>query len=37
VQKNQVALETLLDYAVEQGLTERRLDINEIFAPSTLD
>ncbi len=37
VQKNQVALETLLDYAVEQGLTERRLDIKEIFAPSTLD
>lgn len=37
VSKNQVVLETLLDYAVEQGLTERRLDIKEIFAPSTLD
>jgi 4,5-dihydroxyphthalate decarboxylase len=36
VEKNRVALETLLDYALEQGLTERRLDIREIFAPSTL-
>jgi len=30
-------LETLLDYAFEQGLTERRLDIKEIFAPGTMD
>jgi 4,5-dihydroxyphthalate decarboxylase len=37
IQKNRVVLETLLDYAVEQGLTERRLDIKEIFAPGTLD
>jgi hypothetical protein len=37
VQKNQVVLQTLLNSAVEQGLTERRLDIKEIFAPSTLD
>jgi 4,5-dihydroxyphthalate decarboxylase len=37
VEKNEIALETLLDYAVEQGLTERRLDIKEIFAPGTLD
>lgn len=35
IDKNQVVLETLLDYAAEQGLTERRLDIKEIFAPST--
>jgi hypothetical protein len=28
-------LETLLDYAFEQRLTERRLDIQEIFAPGT--
>lgn len=35
VDKNQVVLETLLDYAFEQGLTERRLDIKEIFAPGT--
>ena len=37
IEKNRVALETLLDYAFEQGLTDRRLDIKEIFAPSTLD
>ncbi|MBM2802626.1 MAG: transporter substrate-binding protein [Deltaproteobacteria bacterium] len=37
IEKNQVVLETLLDYAAEQGLTERRLDIKEIFAPSTRD
>jgi 4,5-dihydroxyphthalate decarboxylase len=33
VKENQVVLETLLDYAFEQRLTERRLDIKEIFAP----
>ena len=33
IEQNRVALETLLDYAVEQGLTERRLAIREIFAP----
>ena len=37
VGNNQIVLETLLDYAFEQGLTERRLDIKEIFAPSTMD
>ncbi len=36
VDKNRVVLETLLDYAYEQGLTERRLDIKEIFAPTTV-
>jgi 4,5-dihydroxyphthalate decarboxylase len=35
VEKNQIALETILDYAYEQGLTERRLDIAEIFVPTT--
>jgi 4,5-dihydroxyphthalate decarboxylase len=35
VEKNQAELEMLLDYAFEQALTERRLDIEEIFAPST--
>ena len=34
VERNRVALETLLDYAFEQGLTERRLDIEEMFTPS---
>jgi hypothetical protein len=33
VEKNHVVLETLLQYAFEQRLTERRLDIKEIFAP----
>jgi 4,5-dihydroxyphthalate decarboxylase len=37
IEQNRAALETLLDYAFEQGLTERRLDIKEIFAPATLD
>jgi 4,5-dihydroxyphthalate decarboxylase len=33
IDKNRQALETLLDYAFEQGLTDRRLEIEEIFAP----
>jgi 4,5-dihydroxyphthalate decarboxylase len=33
IDKNRQALETLLDYAFEQGLTDRRLNIKEIFAP----
>jgi 4,5-dihydroxyphthalate decarboxylase len=33
IEQNRVTLETLLDYAFEQGLTGRRLDIKEIFAP----
>jgi 4,5-dihydroxyphthalate decarboxylase len=33
IEKNRIALETLLDYAFEQGLTERPLKIEEIFAP----
>lgn len=32
IKENRIVLETLLDYAVEQGLTDRRLDIEEIFA-----
>jgi 4,5-dihydroxyphthalate decarboxylase len=35
VEKNRVVLETLLDYAFEQRLTDRRLEINEIFAIGT--
>jgi hypothetical protein len=30
-----VVIDTLLDYAFEQRLTERRLAINEIFATGT--
>ena len=37
IEQNRVVLNTLLDYAFEQGLTDRRLDIREIFAASTLD
>ena len=37
IEKNQVVLETLLDYAYEQALTERRLNMKEIFAPGTRD
>jgi 4,5-dihydroxyphthalate decarboxylase len=37
VQPNRVALETLLNYAVEQGITARRLAVEELFAPGTLD
>jgi 4,5-dihydroxyphthalate decarboxylase len=36
VDENRIALETLLDYAFEQGLTERRLDIEEMFTPGTI-
>jgi 4,5-dihydroxyphthalate decarboxylase len=35
VEQNRVVLDTLLDYAFEQRLTERRLAINEIFATGT--
>jgi 4,5-dihydroxyphthalate decarboxylase len=35
LEKNRVVIETLLDYAFEQNLTERRLDINGIFAAGT--
>jgi 4,5-dihydroxyphthalate decarboxylase len=37
VRGNRVGLETLLDYAREQGLTDRRLDLAELFVASTLD
>ena len=36
IENNRVVLDTLLDYAVEQGLTDRRLNIEEIFAPAAL-
>ncbi len=36
VDGNRIALETLLDYAFEQGLTERRLNIEEMFTPGTI-
>ncbi len=37
VKSNQNVLETVADYSFEQGLTPRRMQLDEIFAPSTLD
>jgi 4,5-dihydroxyphthalate decarboxylase len=34
---NRHILETLVDYAHEQGLIKRRLDVKSLFAPSTLE
>jgi 4,5-dihydroxyphthalate decarboxylase len=37
VKSNRLVLETVAAYSHEQGLTPRVLDLEEIFAPSTLD
>jgi 4,5-dihydroxyphthalate decarboxylase len=37
VAANRPMLETLINYSHEQGLTKKRLAIEELFAPSTLD
>jgi 4,5-dihydroxyphthalate decarboxylase len=37
VKSNRATLETLARYSFEQSLTPRRLDLEEVFAPSTLD
>jgi len=34
---NRLVLETLAQYVHEQGLTARRVDLGEVFAPSTLE
>lgn len=36
IEQNRPSLETLLQYAHEQGLTQRRVCIEDLFAPSTL-
>src|SRR5437588_4514650 len=36
IEQNRASLEALLQYLHEQGLTERRAGIEELFAPSTL-
>ena len=36
IEKNRPSIEALLQYAHEQGLTARRVKIEELFAPSTL-
>jgi 4,5-dihydroxyphthalate decarboxylase len=37
VKSNKKVLETLAAYSYEQGLTPRRVELDEMFAPSTLD
>jgi 4,5-dihydroxyphthalate decarboxylase len=37
VRSNRKTLETLADYSVEQGLTSRRVALEDVFAPSTMD
>ena len=37
IKDNAAMLETLIDYSFEQKLTPRKLELEEIFAPSTLD
>lgn len=36
IEANRTTLEALLDYAFEQGVTARRLRVEELFAPTTL-
>ncbi len=36
IERNRVTLEAFLDYAYEQGVSSRRLAIEELFAPQTL-
>ena len=37
VSANRTMLGTLIEYSFEQGLTKRKLEIEELFAPSTID
>ena len=37
VKANRKMLATLIDYSQQQGLTSKKLEIKELFAPSTLD
>lgn len=37
MKKNRPMLETIAQYVHEQGLTPRRVELEEVFAPSTLD
>jgi 4,5-dihydroxyphthalate decarboxylase len=36
IKANRTILETCADYSLEQGLTPRRMKLEEIFAPSTM-
>jgi len=37
IKANRKILETAADYSLEQGLTPRRVTLEEIFAPSTME
>ena len=37
VEPNRKALETLFRYSYDQGLSKRKLSIEELFHPATLD
>lgn len=37
IKANRAVLETITAYSCEQGLTPRKMDVNELFAESTLD
>lgn len=37
IEKNRATLEAILQYSFEQGLSERKLSVEELFAPETLD
>jgi 4,5-dihydroxyphthalate decarboxylase len=37
VKANRKMIETLIDFSHEQGLTEKKMTVEELFAPSTLD
>jgi 4,5-dihydroxyphthalate decarboxylase len=34
---NRKTVETLVDYVYEQGFTNKKLSVEELFAPNTLD
>ena len=36
IEQNRATIEALLQYTTEQGLSERRVKIDELFVPSTL-
>ena len=36
-EKNRHVVETLLGYLYEQGLAEKKVNVEELFAPNTLD
>ena len=37
IKANRAVLETAAQYSYEQGLTDRLVGLDEVFAPSTLD